>query len=100
MRAMQYAATFGYAVWLQPEDLHLARNGVAHEGEVASRLGLAGIPSSAEVVALATIWSWQAQRVPPARLPGFDGRFGSDDPRRQGTWHCGDSRTSQSTTCI
>ena len=54
MRAMQYAATFGYAVWLQPEDLHLARNGVAHEGEVASRLGLAGIPSSAEVVALAS----------------------------------------------
>lgn len=54
MRAMQYAATFGYAVWLQPEDLHLAKNGVAHEGEVASRLGLAGIPSSAEVVALAT----------------------------------------------
>ena len=54
LRAMQYAATFGFAVWLQPEDLHLANNGVAHEGEVASRLGLAGIPSSAEIVALAT----------------------------------------------
>lgn len=54
MRAMQYAATFGYAVWLQPEDPHLARKGVAHDGEVASRLGLAGIPASAEVVALAT----------------------------------------------
>ena len=54
LRAMQYAATFDYAVWLQPEDLHLAKGGVAHEGEVASRLGLAGIPSSAEVVALAT----------------------------------------------
>lgn len=54
LRAMQYAATFGFPVWLQPEDLHLARNGVAHEGEVASRLGLAGIPSSAEIVALAT----------------------------------------------
>lgn len=54
MRAMQYAATFGYAVWLQPEDIHLAKKGVAHDGEVASRLGLAGIPSSAEIVALAT----------------------------------------------
>ena len=54
LRAMQYAATFDYSVWLQPEDLHLANNGVAHEGEVASRLGLAGIPSSAEIVALAT----------------------------------------------
>ena len=54
LRAMQYAATFGYSVWLQPEDLHLANSGVAHEGEVASRLGLTGIPSSAEIVALAT----------------------------------------------
>jgi dihydroorotase len=54
LRAMQYAATFGFPVWLQPEDLHLAHNGVAHEGEVASRLGLGGIPSSAEIVALAT----------------------------------------------
>ena len=54
LRAMQYAATFDYSVWLKPEDMHLANNGVAHEGEVASRLGLAGIPSSAEIVALAT----------------------------------------------
>ena len=28
----------------------------------------------------------------PARLPGIDGGFGRDDPRRQGTWHCGDGR--------
>ncbi len=54
LRAMQYAATFDFAVWLQPEDLHLANNGVAHEGEVSSRLGLSGIPSSAEIIALAT----------------------------------------------
>ncbi len=54
LRAMQYAATFDFSVWLQPEDVHLANNGAAHEGEVASRLGLAGIPSSAEIVALAT----------------------------------------------
>jgi dihydroorotase len=54
-RAMQYAATFGYPVWLRPQDPHLARNGVAHDGEVASRLGLAGIPSFAETIALETI---------------------------------------------
>ncbi len=54
LHAMQYAATFDYAVWLQPEDLHLAKGGVAHEGEVASRLGLTGIPSIAETIALAT----------------------------------------------
>jgi dihydroorotase len=33
----------------------LARGGVAHDGEVATRLGLAGIPVSAETVALATV---------------------------------------------
>jgi len=54
MRAMQYAATFGYPVWLQPQDTHLAKGGVAHDGAVAARLGLAGIPVLAETVALST----------------------------------------------
>lgn len=54
-RAMQYAATFGFTVWLRPEEHYLARGGVAHDGEIASRLGLAGIPAAAETVALATI---------------------------------------------
>jgi dihydroorotase len=54
-RAMQYASTFGYTVWLHPEDFYLARNGVAHDGEVAARLGLVGIPASAETIALATL---------------------------------------------
>ena len=55
MRAMEYAATLGFAVWLQPQDHWLARSGIAHEGEVASRLGLAGIPVAAETIAIATI---------------------------------------------
>ena len=55
LRAMEYAATFGFAVWLQPQDHWLARNGIAHEGEVSSRLGLAGIPVAAETIAIATI---------------------------------------------
>ena len=53
-RAMLYAATFGFRIWLQPIDPYLARGGVAHDGEVASRLGLPGLPASAEIIALYT----------------------------------------------
>jgi len=55
LRAMMYAATFDFPVWLQAQDPFLARKGVAHDGEVAARLGLAGIPVAAETIALATI---------------------------------------------
>lgn len=55
MRAMQYAATFGYRVWLRPQDSFLSKDGVAHDGEVATRLGLPPIPVVAETTALATI---------------------------------------------
>jgi dihydroorotase len=54
LRAMQYAATFGYPIRLQPQDHQLAADGVAHDGEVASRLGLAGVPVCAETVAVAS----------------------------------------------
>ena len=54
-RAMQYAGTFGFPVWLRAEDRWLAHGGVAHDGEVATRLGLPGIPSFAETIALATV---------------------------------------------
>ncbi len=57
LRAMQYAATFGHRVWLRPQDPHLGKGGVAHDGEVATRLGLPAIPSSAETIALATIFA-------------------------------------------
>jgi dihydroorotase len=56
LRALQYAATFGYRVWLRPQDVHLARGGVAHDGEVATRLGLPAIPGCAETIALETIF--------------------------------------------
>ncbi len=55
MRAMQYAATFGFSVWLRPQDSFLARDGVAHDGEMATRCGLPAIPVSAEIIALATM---------------------------------------------
>ena len=55
MRAMQYAATFGFSVWLRPQDRFLTRDGVAHDGEVATRLGLPAIPACAETIALSTM---------------------------------------------
>ncbi|PKO84484.1 MAG: dihydroorotase [Betaproteobacteria bacterium HGW-Betaproteobacteria-11] len=55
LRAMHYAATFGFPVWLQAQDPFLARQGVAHDGEIAARLGLAGIPVAAETIALSTL---------------------------------------------
>lgn len=54
LRALQYADTFGFTVWLQPQDPGLARDGIAHAGVVAARLGLSGIPVIAETVALHT----------------------------------------------
>lgn len=53
--ALQYAATFGFPVWLRALDPTLARNGVAHDGQVATRLGLPGIPVCAETAALSII---------------------------------------------
>ncbi len=54
MRAMQYASTFGYTVWLRPQDRWLGQ-GVAASGALATRLGLTGVPVAAETVALLTI---------------------------------------------
>ena len=54
-RALAYAATFGFVVWLQPLDAYLGKDGFAHDGEVATRLGLPAIPVTAETVAISTI---------------------------------------------
>jgi len=56
MRALQYAGTFGHRVWLRPQDHYLAHGGVAHDGEVATRLGLPAIPVAAETIALSKIF--------------------------------------------
>jgi dihydroorotase len=55
LQAMRYASTFGYTVWLRPQHAGLAAGGVAHEGEVATRLGLAPIPVIAETIAVRAI---------------------------------------------
>ena len=54
-RAFQYASTFGYAVWLRPQELNLGK-GVAASGPMATRLGLSGVPVAAETIALFTIF--------------------------------------------
>ncbi|MEO7742275.1 MAG: dihydroorotase [Usitatibacter sp.] len=76
LQALRYASTFGFTVWLRPEDPHLARGGVAHEGEVATRLGLPAIASVAETIAIATIvelMSITGARVHLARLSSAAG---------------------------
>lgn len=55
LRALEYAATFRFPVFLHAQDYWLSRNGIAHDGEVSARLGLAGIPVAAETIAIATI---------------------------------------------
>jgi dihydroorotase len=56
LRAMQYAATHGLAVWLRPQDAFIGKGGVAASGAVATRLGLSGVPVASETVALFTIF--------------------------------------------
>ncbi len=54
-RALQYASTFGYTIWLRPQDMHLSK-GVAASGALATRMGLSGVPVAAETIALHTIF--------------------------------------------
>ena len=54
-RALAYANTFGYAVWLRPQDRDLGK-GVAASGALATRMGLSGVPVAAETISLHTIF--------------------------------------------
>ncbi|ATQ78861.1 dihydroorotase [Massilia violaceinigra] len=56
LRALQYAKTFGFTVWVRPQDAHIGRGGIAHSGPLASRLGLAGVPVMSETIALHTVF--------------------------------------------
>ena len=55
LRALQYASSFGYGVWLRPQEIHLGK-GVAASGALATRLGLSGVPVAAETIALHVIF--------------------------------------------
>ena len=52
-RAMDYAAGLDALIIIQPMDHALLGNGCAHEGQIATRLGLPAIPVAAETAALA-----------------------------------------------
>ncbi|MBC8339921.1 MAG: dihydroorotase [Alphaproteobacteria bacterium] len=49
-QALSYASTFGLMVVQHPEEPSLASEGVMNAGETATRLGLFGIPTQAEVI--------------------------------------------------
>jgi dihydroorotase len=66
LRAMQYAKTFEYTVWLRPQDAHIGRGGIAASGPLASRLGLSGVPVMSETIALHTIF--ELMRATGARV--------------------------------
>lgn len=55
MQAMHYASTFDFSVWLRPQEISLTHHGVAHDGEVATRLGLPTIPVCSETIAISNI---------------------------------------------
>jgi dihydroorotase len=64
-RALQYASTFGYAVWLRAQDGFLGQ-GVAASGPLATRMGLSGVPVAAETIALHTLF--ELMRTTGARV--------------------------------
>lgn len=52
-RALEYAASHDITVFIHADDPWLSNHGCAHEGGVSARLGLTGIPASAETIAIA-----------------------------------------------
>jgi len=51
-RALTYARDFGALIMHHTNDHNLSGHGVMNEGEVATRLGLSGIPKEAEIIML------------------------------------------------
>lgn len=87
MQAMRYAATFDFSVWLCPQEASLAIDGVAHDGEIAARLGLPTIPVCAETVALSSIILLAKEtgvRLHLCRLSSMEGVGKVRDARQQG----------------
>ena len=80
--ALEYAATFDFPVWLRPRDAYLVEGGVAHDGKVASRLGLPGIPVLSETLALATILQLVQETGARVHLCRLSSRAGINMVRR------------------
>jgi len=82
LRALEYARTFDLPVWLHPQDAFIGRNGVAHDGVVAARLGLPAIPVPAESVALSTILLLVRETGARVHLARLSSRAGMEMVRR------------------
>lgn len=54
-RAFEYASTHNITVFINASDEYLSKDGCAHEGAIASRLGLTPIPYAAETVPIAQV---------------------------------------------
>ncbi len=54
-RCFEYAKTHEVSVFVRPEEVSLASDGCVHEGAVGTRLGLAGIPALAEIIAVSQL---------------------------------------------
>ena len=67
-RLLEYIQPLGKSVALWPCDRTLAGNGAAREGAVSVRLGLPGIPASAETAALAAILELVASAGTPVHI--------------------------------
>lgn len=67
-RGMEYALATGQPVFVTPEDARLAGKGVMHEGPVATRLGLPGVPAAAEEVAVARAVALVEETGAPAHV--------------------------------
>jgi dihydroorotase len=73
-RALSYASTFGHVIVQHPEEPSLCDGGAMNSGEIASRLGLAGMPPVAEVMMIerdlrlveATGGRWHAAHISTA----------------------------------
>ena len=52
-RALEYASSHDLTVFIQPNDPYLSNDGCAHEGAIATRLGLPGVPDAAESTVIA-----------------------------------------------
>lgn len=77
-RAFSYAATFGIRVFIEPDEHWLSAGGCAHEGKIATRLGLKGIPVSAETIAIARALELVAETGVSAHFGRLSSANGAD----------------------
>ncbi len=87
MQAMHYASTFDFSVWLRPQEISLTHHGVAHDGEVATRLGLPTIPICSETIAISNIILLMKEtgvKVHLCRISSAEGLSMIRDAKQQG----------------